>query len=156
MVSVAIHFFKLFPLISSLCTEATLDPSTLRRTFTPKEGGRVPMGDVFTSCNWMLRDGFVSSRTRYVFAQTYLLLPYVEPPKSASQTSAKRLFLITDEDNPHPGNAQLLKTATNTLVDLKQLGVVIQTFFISSHDKPFKQAKFWAVSFDISCRERRI
>jgi hypothetical protein len=79
----------------------------------------------------------------------------VKPPNSASQTSAKRLFLITDEDNPHPGNAQLLKTATNTLFDLKQLGVVIQTFFISPHDKPFKQAKFWAVSFDIFGRELR-
>jgi ATP-dependent DNA helicase 2 subunit 1 len=35
------------------------DPDYLRATFPPLEGARVPIGDVFTSCNWVLRDGYV-------------------------------------------------------------------------------------------------
>jgi ATP-dependent DNA helicase 2 subunit 1 len=35
------------------------DPDELRKTFPSSESGRVPMGDVFTSCNWVLRDGSV-------------------------------------------------------------------------------------------------
>ena len=41
----------------SCYAEVALDHTKLRKVFTPKEGARVPMGDVFTSCNWMLRDG---------------------------------------------------------------------------------------------------
>lgn len=33
------------------------DPGLLRVTFPPRSGDRVPMGDVFTSCNWIMRDG---------------------------------------------------------------------------------------------------
>jgi len=33
------------------------DPGELRKTFPPFTAGRAPMGDVFTSCNWVLRDG---------------------------------------------------------------------------------------------------
>ena len=35
------------------------DPDLLRETFPPVATKRVPMGDVFTSCNWVMRDGFV-------------------------------------------------------------------------------------------------
>jgi hypothetical protein len=33
------------------------DPNELKTTFPPLTGKRVAMGDVFTSCNWVLRDG---------------------------------------------------------------------------------------------------
>lgn len=77
---------------------------TLCQTFPPVEGQRVPMGDVFTSCNWVLRDGFVS----------------ISPPElklidcSAPKTATKRVFLITDEDQPHTA-PQLITSAKTTL-----------------------------------------
>jgi len=33
------------------------DPELLKSTFLPLTGKKMPMGDVFTSCNWVLRDG---------------------------------------------------------------------------------------------------
>ena len=48
-------FFRTF---GSFPREASReDPDELRKTFPPLTSGRVPMGDVFTSCNWVLRDG---------------------------------------------------------------------------------------------------
>jgi ATP-dependent DNA helicase 2 subunit 1 len=64
----------------------------------------------------------------------------------APNTSVKRLFLITDNDDPHPGQQQLFKTAQNTMFDLRQMGVAIQTFFISTDDHPFKVSRFYSVS----------
>lgn len=68
------------------------------------------MGDVFTSCNWILRDG-------YVRVPPYILLKrfkFISAPKTAT----KRVFLITDEDNPHSGvgSAQLVTSARTTLI----------------------------------------
>jgi ATP-dependent DNA helicase 2 subunit 1 len=39
------------------CEASREDPDELRKAFPPLTTGRVPMGDVFTSCNWVLRDG---------------------------------------------------------------------------------------------------
>ncbi|KAF5327610.1 hypothetical protein D9619_005038 [Psilocybe cf. subviscida] len=97
------------------------DPEELRKTLPPLETGRVPMGDVFTSCNWVLRDG-------------------------APKTASKRIFLITDEDSPHPnkkGNNQLATSARTTLIDLAQAGVTVEPFFIGTEEKPFDVAKFY-------------
>ena len=33
------------------------DPNFLHEEFPPMTDGRVPMGDVFNSCNWVIRDG---------------------------------------------------------------------------------------------------
>lgn len=33
------------------------DLDELRKEFPPLTTGRVPIGDVFTSCNWVIRDG---------------------------------------------------------------------------------------------------
>lgn len=41
-------------------TEAEENNSWLNYEFPPVKGKRVPMGDVFTSCNWALRDGCVA------------------------------------------------------------------------------------------------
>ncbi|KAF9012092.1 ku70-like protein [Hymenopellis radicata] len=91
---------------------------TLCQTFPPVEGQRVPMGDVFTSCNWVLRDG-------------------------APKTATKRVFLITDEDQPHTAS-QLITSAKTTLTDLTQAGVTVEPFFISTEDKPFDKNKFYS------------
>ncbi|KAJ7637214.1 SPOC like C-terminal domain-containing protein [Mycena rosella] len=87
------------------------DPEELKNNFPPiPDGKRVAMGDVFTSCNWVLRDG-------------------------APKTASKRVFLITDEDDPHagPSGKQLVTSARNTLIDLTQAGVT-----------PFDVSKFYS------------
>ncbi|KAG6829004.1 hypothetical protein H0H92_005981 [Tricholoma furcatifolium] len=97
------------------------DPAALRKAFPPLQGKRVPMGDVFTSCNWVIRDG-------------------------APKTATKRVFLITDEDDPlsGPGSAQLITSARTTLIDLTQAGVTVEPFFISTANKPFAVEKFYS------------
>ncbi|KAJ6521110.1 SPOC like C-terminal domain-containing protein [Mycena capillaripes] len=98
------------------------DPEDLKKNFPPlQDGKRVAMGDVFTSCNWVLRDG-------------------------APKTASKRVFLITDEDDPHsgPGSKQLVKSARTTLIDLTQSGVTVEPFFISTPEKPFDVSKFYS------------
>ncbi|KAG6901967.1 hypothetical protein C0995_006196 [Termitomyces sp. Mi166 len=104
-----------------LLDDAREDSEALRKAFPPLQGKRVPMGDVFTSCNWVLRDG-------------------------APKTATKRVFLITDEDNPHsgPGSQQLITSARTTLIDLTQAGVTVEPFFISTLDKPFDVTKFYS------------
>ncbi|KZT40467.1 Ku DNA-binding complex, Ku70 subunit [Sistotremastrum suecicum HHB10207 ss-3] len=104
--------------LSELLDTFSENPDEIESMFTPKPGPHAPLGDVFTSCNWLLRD------------------------KSA-RLGIKRLFIITDNDDPHPDNAQLRMTARNTMSDLRQLGVIIQSFFISSDDRPFDKSKFW-------------
>lgn len=67
------------------------------------------MGDVFTSCNWVLRDGLVS--VAFILATT-------NESNRAPKTASKRVFLITDEDDPHtgPGSKQLITSARTTLI----------------------------------------
>ncbi|KAL0945328.1 hypothetical protein HGRIS_000828 [Hohenbuehelia grisea] len=97
------------------------NPDELREAFPPLTDKRVPMGDVFTSCNWVLRDG-------------------------APKTASKRVFLITDEDDPHSGagSQQLITSARNTLIDLTQAGVTVEPFFISTDEKAFDVSKFYS------------
>ncbi|CDO75109.1 hypothetical protein BN946_scf185010.g34 [Trametes cinnabarina] len=104
-----------------LIDEAREDPDVLRETFPPMTEGRVPVGDVFTSCNWVMRDG-------------------------APKTATKRIFFITDEDDPHPGakNARLMTSARTTLIDLLQAGVTVEPFFIGTDEKPFDTTKFYS------------
>ncbi|KAK1219462.1 ATP-dependent DNA helicase II subunit 1 [Marasmius sp. AFHP31] len=105
-----------------LLESAREDPEELRNTAPPMEDKRVAMGDVFTSCNWVMRDG-------------------------APKTASKRVFLITDEDHPHagPGSKQLVTSARTTLTDLTQAGVTVEPFFISTEDKPFDVSKFYSL-----------
>ncbi|CCL99933.1 uncharacterized protein FIBRA_01958 [Fibroporia radiculosa] len=104
-----------------LLEAAREDPNHLREAFPPLTETRVPMGDVFTSCNWVIRDG-------------------------APKTATKRIFLITDEDDPHPGPARerLITSARTTHIDLGQAGVIVEPFFISTEEKEFRPAKFYS------------
>ncbi|KAI0636286.1 ku70-like protein [Trametes polyzona] len=104
-----------------LLDEARENPETLRETFPPMEGKRIPVGDVFTSCNWVMRDGV---------------------PKTAT----KRIFYITDEDDPHPGPSghRLMTSARTNIIDLVQAGVTVEPFFISTDEKPFDPTKFYS------------
>ncbi|KAF9818760.1 hypothetical protein IEO21_02540 [Rhodonia placenta] len=104
-----------------LIDAAREDPHVLLETFPSLTESRVPTGDVFTSCNWVMRDG-------------------------APKTATKRVFLITDEDNPHagPGKERFITTARTTLMDLVQAGIGVEPFFISTDEKPFDPAKFYS------------
>ncbi|KAG9289338.1 hypothetical protein G9A89_007899 [Geosiphon pyriformis] len=56
----------------------------------------------------------------------------------------KRIFLITDEDNPHPNNL-FLRTATITRAkDLAELGIQINLFSVNRVDKKFNFYKFYS------------
>ncbi|KAK7043879.1 ATP-dependent DNA helicase II subunit 1 [Paramarasmius palmivorus] len=107
--------------LMQLLDSARENPEELKDTMPPLLDKRVPMGDVFTSCNWVIRDG-------------------------APKTATKRVFLITDEDNPHagPGSKQLVTSARTTLTDLTQAGVTVEPFFISTDEKPFDVHKFYS------------
>lgn len=82
------------------------NPESVSKEFAPNEGERVPLGDVLTSCNWVLRDKCVKAPRQYKSWLTLFRAPRV---------GSKRVFLITDEDNPHPRSAQLLLTAQTSL-----------------------------------------
>ncbi|KAA1467266.1 Ku DNA-binding complex Ku70 subunit [Dentipellis sp. KUC8613] len=108
--------------LTQLVDEARENPEHLRKEFPPLTDRHVPMGDVFTSCNWIIRD---------------------QAPKTAS----KRVFLITDKDDPHKGDIgveRLTMSAHTTLIDLVQAGVAVEPFFISTDERPFSTSKFWA------------
>ncbi|ESK87600.1 dsb repair complex subunit [Moniliophthora roreri MCA 2997] len=97
------------------------NPEELKETLPPLVDKCVPIGDLFTSCNWVIRDG-------------------------APKTASKRVFLITDEDDPHagPGSKQLATSARTTLADLTQAGITVEPFFISTDAKPFDVHKFYS------------
>ncbi|KAJ7598810.1 SPOC like C-terminal domain-containing protein [Mycena floridula] len=109
--------------LRNLLEDARENPQLLREMFPPMTPSdkRVPMGDVFTSCNWVLRDG-------------------------APKTATKRVFLITDQDNPHPGTGskQLITSAKTTLDDLTHSGCILEPFFISTEDQPFDVNNFYS------------
>ncbi|TBU27758.1 ku70-like protein [Dichomitus squalens] len=107
--------------LMQLLDEARENPGMLREEFPPMKDKRIPVGDVFTSCNWVMRDG-------------------------APKTATKRVFFITDEDNPHPGAAisRLTTSARTTLIDLVQAGVTVEPFFISTDEKPFDPSRFYS------------
>ncbi|KIK60138.1 hypothetical protein GYMLUDRAFT_200779 [Collybiopsis luxurians FD-317 M1] len=107
------------PTIQNLIELLNAGPEELHKEFPPSI--QIPMADVFNSCNWVMRDG-------------------------APKTATKRVFLITDQDDPHPGRGsqQMITSAKNVFEDLLKLGVVVEPFFIQTEDKPFSVAKFYS------------
>ena len=94
-----------------VCNQAAReDPEELSKSFPPLHGRDVPLGDVFTSCNWVLRDGSASIKSRMDYITDFI----IRAPKTAS----KRVFLITDNDDPLPsiGKERLITSARTTLI----------------------------------------
>ncbi|KAL4981175.1 SPOC like C-terminal domain-containing protein [Aspergillus desertorum] len=56
---------------------------------------------------------------------------------------SRRLFIVTDNDNPHGDNKSLRSAATVRAKDLYDLGVVIELFPISRVEHEFDTAKFY-------------
>ena len=86
----------------------------LKETFPPVTDRRVPIGDVFTSCNWVIRDGSVHCAPGSIYIECTETHCLCRAPKTAT----KRIFLITDEDDPHPGasGTRLMTSARTTLI----------------------------------------
>lgn len=60
---------------------------------------------------------------------------------------SRRLFIVTDNDDPHGDNKSLRSAATVRAKDLYDLGVTIELFPISRPDHEFDTAKFYDVRF---------
>ncbi|EAS30659.3 ATP-dependent DNA helicase II subunit 1 [Coccidioides immitis RS] len=61
----------------------------------------------------------------------------------APNFSSRRLFIVTDNDNPHSKDKVLKSAATVRAKDLYDLGVVIELFPISTPDHDFDTSKFY-------------
>lgn len=59
---------------------------------------------------------------------------------------SRRLFIVTDNDNPHGDNKSLRSAATVRAKDLYDLGVTIELFPISQAKHEFDTSKFYDVS----------
>ncbi|OBZ72522.1 ATP-dependent DNA helicase II subunit 1 [Grifola frondosa] len=127
--------------LTQLLDAARENPNLLRETFPPWTDKRVPMGDVFTSCNWVIRDGYCSLSS-YNIASTILMYDD-KGSENCHQAcfSHYRRGLTT----PNIASERLLISAKTTLVDLVQAGVNVEPFFISTEDKPFDVSKFYSV-----------
>ncbi|KAK5660331.1 hypothetical protein OQA88_12872 [Cercophora sp. LCS_1] len=62
---------------------------------------------------------------------------------NAANFGSRRLFIITDNDNPHSGDKNAKSSAAVRAKDLYDLGVVIELFPISRGDKKFDLSKFY-------------
>lgn len=65
----------------------------------------------------------------------------------APNFSSRRLFIVTDNDNPHAKDKALRYAATVRAKDLYDLGVTIELFPISEPDRDFDTSKFYDVGF---------
>lgn len=65
---------------------------------------------------------------------------------NAPNFGSRRLFIITDNDDPHAGDKQARSAAAVRAKDLYDLGVVIELFPVSHGDKKFDLSKFYDVS----------
>jgi ATP-dependent DNA helicase 2 subunit 1 len=64
----------------------------------------------------------------------------------APNFGSRRLFIITDRDDPHASDKALQSAATVRAKDLYDLGVIIELFPISSPIHEFDRTKFYDVS----------
>ncbi|KAL1967711.1 hypothetical protein VTN77DRAFT_2968 [Rasamsonia byssochlamydoides] len=61
----------------------------------------------------------------------------------ASNFLSRRLFIVTDNDNPHGDDRSMRSAATVRAKDLYDLGVIIELFPISKPDYEFDRTKFY-------------
>lgn len=64
---------------------------------------------------------------------------------NAANFGSRRLFIITDNDDPHSGDKAIKSSAAVRAKDLYDLGVVIELFPISRGNKKFDLTKFYDV-----------
>ena len=88
-----------------------------------------------------------------------LLIPHTEPVSMANvlfcanqifttrapNFQSRRLFIVTDDDNPHENEKALKSSAAVRAKDLYDLGVTMELFPISRSDHEFDRSKFYDV-----------
>ncbi|KAH7630714.1 SPOC like C-terminal domain-containing protein [Sordaria sp. MPI-SDFR-AT-0083] len=62
---------------------------------------------------------------------------------NAANFGSRRLFIVTDNDDPHAGDKQAKSSAAVRAKDLYDLGIVIELFPISREGKKFDLSKFY-------------
>ncbi len=65
----------------------------------------------------------------------------------APNFTSRRLFIVTDNDNPHAREKALRSSAAVRAKDLYDLGVIIELFPISRPDHEFDRSKFYDVRY---------
>ena len=92
-------------------------------------------------------------------ASKKLLIPHAEPVSMANvlfcanqifttrapNFQSRRLFIVTDDDDPHRNDKALKSSATVRAKDLYDLGVTIELFPISRPDHDFNRSQFYEV-----------
>ena len=90
------------------------------------------------------REILVPSKERVSMANVLFCANQIFTSK-ASNFLSRRLFLVTDNDNPHGDDKALRSAATVRAKDLYDLGVIIELFPISRPDHEFDRSKFYDV-----------
>ena len=67
----------------------------------------------------------------------------------APNFSSRRLFIVTDNDNPHAQDKALRSAATVRAKDLYDLGVTLELFPISRPNHSFDRTKFYEVCVEL-------
>ena len=65
----------------------------------------------------------------------------------APNFTSRRLFVVTDNDDPHAKDKALKSSAAVRAKDLYDLGVIIELFPISNEDHRFDRSKFYDVQY---------
>ena len=92
-----------------------------------------------------------------------LLVPAIEPVSMANvlfcanqifttkapNFTSRRLFIVTDNDDPHAKDKALKSSAAVRAKDLYDLGVIIELFPISQPDHEFDRSKFYDVCSEL-------
>ena len=68
----------------------------------------------------------------------------------APNFTSRRLFVVTDNDDPHANDKALKSSAAVRAKDLYDLGVIIELFPISNPDHDFDRSKFYDVQSHLS------
>lgn len=93
------------------------------------------------------RDVLAASVERVSMANVLFCANQIFTSKAPNFLS-RRLFIVTDNDDPHGDNKSLRSGATVRAKDLYDLGVTIELFPISRPDHEFDTSKF----YDVRCR----
>lgn len=74
----------------------------------------------------------------------------------APNFGSRRLFIITDNDDPHPGDKDDAEAAFNRAKDLYDLGVTIEVFPVARGDAKFDLTNFYDVCLTCSASRRTL
>jgi ATP-dependent DNA helicase 2 subunit 1 len=90
-----------------------------------------------------------SSKERVSMANVLFCANQIFTTKAPNFLS-RRLFIITDDDDPHAKDKALKSSAAVRAKDLYDLGVTIELFPISKPDRQFDRSKFYDVRRNVS------